>query len=67
MMTHPASAIRREVCQLVDRHIETLRQPTSLTSSDLGDYHARSEKITTLYRELDQMVRTSFWDSRSAS
>lgn len=67
MMTHPASAIRREVCELVDQQIETLRQPTSLTTSDLGEYHVRSEKITTLYRELDQMVRTSFWESRRAS
>jgi hypothetical protein len=67
MMTHPASAIKREVRQLVDRQIETLRQPTSLTSSDLGEYHARSKKITTLYRELDQMVRASFWESRRAS
>ncbi len=67
MMTHPASAIKREVRQLVDRQIATLRQPTSLTSSDLGEYHARSEKITTLYRKLDQMVRTSFWESRRAS
>jgi hypothetical protein len=67
MMTPPATAIKREVCQLVDRQIEALRQPTSLTSSDLGEYHARSEKITTLYRELDRMVRMSFWESRRAS
>ena len=67
MMTHPASAIKREVCELVDQQIETLRHPTSLTFSDLGEYHVRSEKITTLYRELDQMVRTSFWESRRAS
>jgi len=67
MMTHPAVAIKREVYQLVDRQIETLRQPASLTSSDLGEYHARSEKITTLDREFDQMVRTSFWESRRAS
>jgi hypothetical protein len=30
MMTNPASAIKTEVCQLVDQQIETLRQPTSL-------------------------------------
>lgn len=67
MMTQPASAIKREVCQLIDRQIEALRQPTSLSSSDLGDYHARSEKITTLYRELDRIATTSFWTSRRAS
>lgn len=59
-MTQPASAIKREVCELVDQQIETLRQATPLPSSDLGEYHVRSEKITTLYRELDQMVRTTF-------
>lgn len=67
MMTHPASAIKSEVCQLVDRQIETFRQPTSLTSSDLLQYRIRSEKITTLYAELDQIVRTSFWESQRAS
>jgi hypothetical protein len=38
MMTHSASAIKNEVCQLVDRQIDTLRQPMSLTSSDLLEY-----------------------------
>jgi hypothetical protein len=67
MMTHPASAIKTEVCQLVDRQIETLRQPTSLTPSDLLEYRVRSEKITTLYAELDRMVRTRFWESQRES
>ena len=57
MMTDPASAIKHEVHQLVDRQIETLRQPSGLTTSDLSDYRERSEKITTLYRDLDQMRR----------
>ena len=60
MMTDPASAIKRQVHQLVDLQIETLRQPCRLTASDLSDYRVRSEKITTLYRELDQIRRTSF-------
>lgn len=47
MMTDPASAIKCEVHQLVDRQIEALRQPSGLTSSDLSDYRDRSEKITT--------------------
>ena len=34
-MTDPASAIKREVHQLVDLQIETLRQPSGLTTSDL--------------------------------
>ena len=60
MMTDPASAIKHEVHQLVDRQIETLRQPSGLTTFDLSDYRERSEKITTLYRELDQMRRANF-------
>ena len=60
MMTDSASAIKHEVHQLVDRQIEALRQPSGLTTSDLSDYRVRSEKITKLYRELDQMRRANF-------
>ena len=60
MMTDPASAIKREVHQLVDLQIETLRQPSCLTTSDLSDYRVRSEKLTVLYHELDQIRRASF-------
>jgi hypothetical protein len=66
-MTQPAAAIKRQVCQLVDEQIQTLLQETSLTSSDLLRYHARSEKITALYAELDGIVRESFWELRRAS
>jgi hypothetical protein len=59
-MTDPASAIKREVHQLVNLQIETLRQPSCLTTSDLSDYRVRSEKITTLSRELYQMRRAHF-------
>ncbi len=60
MMTDPASAIKREVHQLVDLQIQTLRQPSSLTTSDLLDYRVRSNKLTVLYQELDQIRRASF-------
>ena len=60
MMTDPASAIKREVHQLVDMQIEALRQPSCWTTSDLSDYSVRSKKITVLYQELDQIRRTSF-------
>ncbi len=60
MMTDPASAIKREVHQLVDLQIETLRQPSCLTTSDLLDYLGRSQKIAALYQELDQIRRASF-------
>ena len=59
-MTDPASAIKCEVHQLADRQIETLRQPACLTTSELSDYRVRSETITRLYRELDQIRRTNF-------
>jgi hypothetical protein len=59
-MTDPASAIKREVHQLVDLQIDTLRQPSCLTTSDLLDYRVRSQKIAVLYQELDQIRRASF-------
>ena len=55
---NPASAIKHEVDQLVDLQIETLRQKSSLTSAQLADYQIRSEKIRSLYGELDQIART---------
>jgi hypothetical protein len=58
MITDPASAIKREVLQLIDLQIATLRRDSSLNSSELIDYKARSEKIRTLYVELDRIVRT---------
>ena len=60
MMTDPSSAIKREVQQLIDLQIETLRQPACLTTSDLLDYQVRSKKIAVLYQELDQIRRASF-------
>jgi hypothetical protein len=60
MMTDPASAIKREVHQLIDLQIQTLRRPSSLNTSDLLDYRVRSKKLTVLYQELDQIRRASF-------
>jgi hypothetical protein len=59
-MTHPASAIKHEVHQLVDLQIQTLRQESSLTSSDLLGYHLRSEKLAALYQEMDRISRIRF-------
>lgn len=68
MMTDPASAIRREVFQLIELQIETLRQEGRLSDTSLSEYHTRSEKITELYREIDQVVRARFdWRSVRAS
>jgi hypothetical protein len=59
-MTDPALAIENEVQQLVDVQIDTLRKPALLTSSELGEYRSRSERITMLYRKLDLIVRKRF-------
>lgn len=58
MMTDPATAIKREVFQLIDQQIETLRQEGRLNDRDLDEYRTRSGEITRLYGELDRIVRT---------
>jgi hypothetical protein len=60
MMADPASDIKREVHQLVELQIQTLRQPSCLNTSDLLDYRVRSKKLTALYKELDHLRRASF-------
>lgn len=55
MTTDRASAIRREVDQLIDLQLATLKKEASLTPAELRDYHLRSEKIQTLYSELDRI------------
>ena len=57
MVTDPASGIRHEVQQLIRLQVDTLRLESSLTSAQLWEYHSRSQRITTLYRELDQICR----------
>jgi hypothetical protein len=54
MITDPATALKREVLQLIDLQIETLKQESSLDHSQLQDYRTRSEKIRKLFSELDQ-------------
>jgi hypothetical protein len=60
MMTDPAFAIKHEALQLVEIQIETLRKPSSLTSSDLDEYHSRSKKNALLYKQLDLIARKRF-------
>jgi hypothetical protein len=55
MMTTPATAIKDEVHLLIDIQVETFRQPTPLTNSQLRDYHYRSEKLKRLCQELDRI------------
>jgi len=61
MMTDPAFAIKNTVQQLVDVQIDTLRKPSSLTSSEVDEYRSRSERIFVLYGQLDLMVRKRFY------
>jgi len=60
MMTDPAFAIKNQVQRLVDVQIDTLGKPSPLTSSELDEYRSRSERITTLYEELDLIARKRF-------
>ena len=57
MMTDPAAAIKREVSQLIDQQIETLRRDGHLTDSDLDQLRLRSGRISDLYQEHDRIVR----------
>jgi len=57
MVTDPASAITHEVQQLIQQQIDILRLESTLTPSQLWEYHSRSQRITALYKELDQIRR----------
>jgi hypothetical protein len=63
-MTTPASAIKDEVHLLIDVQIETLRQPAPITSSQLHEYHCRSERISTLCQELNRIGTRSVIERR---
>jgi len=63
-MTTPASAIKDEVRILIDVQIETFRQPAPITSSQLSEYHLRSEKLRMLCRELDRIATRSVVERR---
>jgi hypothetical protein len=58
MMTDPAAAIKREVFQLIDQQIETLRRKGHLTDTDLDQFRLRSGRISDLYQEHDRIVRS---------
>ena len=58
MTTDQASAIQREVDQLIDLQIATMRQKSPLTSAHLFVYQLRSVKMAILYKELDRIKRT---------
>jgi hypothetical protein len=63
-MTTPANAIKHEVRTLIDFQIATFAQLTAITSSQLHEYHSRSEKLRTLCQELDRIGTRSVVDGR---
>ncbi len=65
-MTTPASAIKDEVRLLIEVQIETFGQPTPLTSSQLCEFHYRSEKISTLCQELNRIGTRNVMERRLA-
>jgi hypothetical protein len=64
MMTTPASAIKAEVCVLIDTQIETFGQPAPLTPSQLREFHDRSETIRMLCQELNEIGARSVTERR---
>jgi hypothetical protein len=54
----PSTAIRREVFQLIDQQIETLRRDGHLTETDSDQFRLRSGRISDLYQEHDRIVRS---------
>jgi len=63
-MTTPASAIKDEVHLLIEIQIEAFRQPTALTSSQLREFHDRSETIRMLCQELNWIGTRSVMERR---
>ena len=63
-MTTPAAAIKHEVQTLIDFQIEIFTQPAPITSSQLHEYHDRSEKLRMLCQELDRIGSKSVVDRR---
>jgi hypothetical protein len=57
-MTTPASAIKDEVRVLIDVQITTFGKPTPLTSSQLHEFHSRTENLKLLCQELNRMGAT---------
>lgn len=55
MIMDSTSVKKREVLHLVDFQIEILKQQSSLDSSELHEYQARSDRILELYEELDRV------------
>jgi hypothetical protein len=57
MLADRASEIRHDIQELVRSQIDIFTLESSLTSSELFEYHTRAQKIKALYEELDRIGR----------
>jgi len=55
-MTTPATAIKKEIRELIHAQIEVFGQPTPLTPFELSECHCRAERIKLLAQELDRVA-----------
>jgi len=51
-MTDPGSAIKRQLDDLIQLQVSTLKRSGPLTSRELVEYHERSTEISKLFEEL---------------
>ena len=54
-MNSPSNSILCEACELILAQIDTLESPETLTLELIHEFQCRSEKITVLCEQLDQM------------
>lgn len=53
MMTAPATTILDEMFELISAQLDALGDPTSLTSTEVSEFHSRAEKIRLLCEGFD--------------
>jgi hypothetical protein len=65
-MVAERTAISRELDNLIDQQIHTLKQDAGISESELGDYRQRSQQIRILCRRLDQASAQIWADKQCA-
>ena len=64
MMTTPAIAIKNEIRQLINLHIDVFGGPSRLTPLELEECRRRAERIRLLGQELDRISLLTNTDER---
>ena len=64
MMTTPATAIKNEIRQRINLHVEVFGRPLPLTPFELEECQRRSERIRLLGQELDRISLLTNTDER---